>query len=88
MRFLEQTCVNGIMSSSARELAENIQSKSVQVRRCAVAITREMRGYVHSSESKTFRSLPFELCFALGTIEKLRRRGGPAFRESTGLADF
>ncbi|KAI0278236.1 hypothetical protein BGY98DRAFT_554940 [Russula aff. rugulosa BPL654] len=41
-----------------------------------------------SSESKTPCSLPFELNFALGTIEKLRRRGGPAFRESLGLADF
>ena len=41
-----------------------------------------------SIESKTACSFPFELDFALGTIEKLRRRGGPAFREFAGFADF
>ncbi len=40
------------------------------------------------SESKTSRSLPLELDFALETIEKRCRRDAPAFRESTGLADF
>jgi hypothetical protein len=63
------------------------------VRRCAEAITQEARGtYVpydgDPSESKASRSLPLELDFALGAIEKWRRRDAPAFRESTGLADF
>ena len=84
-------CVNGIMSSSARELAKKT-SRADQYR-CPDAPWRlhEKKGRRNvraSSESKTPCSLPFELNFALGTIEKLRRRGGPAFRESLGLADF
>lgn len=42
-----------------------------------------------SSESKTSRSLPFELDgLALGTMEKVRARGAPVFPESSGLAGF
>ena len=87
-------CANGIMSSSVRELAEK-KFRANQYR-CAGAPWRihekqggrNVRYDGDSIESKTPCSLPFELGFALGTIEKLRRRGAPEFRESTGLADF
>lgn len=42
-----------------------------------------------SSESKPSCSLPLELVgLALGTMEKVRTRGAPAFPGSTGFADF
>ena len=90
----EDLCVNGTMSSSVRELAE--KTSRANQHRCAGALWRvhEKHGGRNvqydgdSIESKTPCPLPFEFDFALGTIEKLRRRGAPAFRESTGFADF